>query len=605
MTRLGRAGVRRLGAHAEAGGVRFAVFTEHESCSVRLVSPTGDVLREVALEPLGEGYFETTLPDVKHGDLYWFVVAGRALPDPFARYLPQGVHGPAMVIVPRYASQHLPPARPLAKLVLYELHVGTFTPAGTFAAASTRLRALAELGVTTVQLMPVAAFAGEHGWGYDGVALFATHAAYGTPDELRELIDVAHGLGLSVLLDVVYNHFGPAGNYLATYAKRYFTDSFQNAWGAAPNFAEPALRELVLDSARYWLREVGFDGLRLDATHAIFDPSSRHILSELAEVAHELEPKQLLIAEDERNQAELLTHLGLDAVWADDFHHQLHVSLTGERHGYYGDFEAGAQGLADVINRGWLYCGQRSPRTGEARGSSANELPAEAFVYCIQNHDQVGNRALGERLGALTSIEAYRAASLLLLFLPMTPLLFMGQEWGASSPFLYFTDHEPELGRAVSAGRRREFAAFPAFARADARESIPDPQAKSTFSISKLVWQESELEPHQSTLELYRQALALRRDDEVLARAGREQLLADASQNVLRVHRWFGNRRRALLMNLGPQPVELGPLIDGLRLQNPRKLLGSSDLRERQLPRHAALVLGGEGNLAGLAEGGV
>lgn len=599
MTRVGP----RLGAHPEPSGVRFAAFTEHESCAVRLVSATGEVLRELALEPVGEGYFERTVSDVKHGDLYWFVIDGRALPDPFARYLPQGVHGPAMVVVPRYAAQHLPPHRPLSQQVLYELHVGTFTEAGTFAAAGARLRALAELGVTTVQLMPVAAFAGQHGWGYDGVALMATHAAYGTPDELRELIDTAHGLGLSVLLDVVYNHFGPAGNYLAAYASSYFTDSYQNAWGAAPNFAAPALRELVLDSARYWLREVGFDGLRLDATHAIFDPSAKHILSELVEVAHELEPRQLVIAEDERNQTELVSHVGLDAVWADDFHHQVHVGLTGERHGYYADFEPDAQGLADVINRGWLYCGQRSPRTGHPRGSSAHDLPVEAFVYCIQNHDQVGNRALGERLSALTSLEAYRAASLLLLFLPMTPLLFMGQEWGASSPFLYFTDHEPELGRAVSAGRRQEFAEFPAFTQATAREAIPDPQAASTFAASKLRWHERELEPHQATLELYRQALALRRNDEVLARADREQLLADASRNVLRVHRWFGNRRRALLLNLGPEPVELGPLIDGLRLQNPRRLLASSDMRERQLPRHAALVLAGEGNLAGLAEG--
>jgi maltooligosyltrehalose trehalohydrolase len=210
MTRVGA----RLGAHAEPGGVRFGAFTEHESCAVRLVSATGDVLREVALEPLGDGYFEVTVPDVEHGDLYWFVIGGRALPDPFARYLPQGVHGPAMVVVPRYAAQHLPPARPLSRQVLYELHIGTFTEAGTFAAASARLRALAELGVTTLQLMPVAAFAGQRGWGYDGVALLATHAAYGTPDELRELIDTAHGLGLSVLLDVVYNHFGPAGHYL-------------------------------------------------------------------------------------------------------------------------------------------------------------------------------------------------------------------------------------------------------------------------------------------------------------------------------------------------------------------------------------------------------
>lgn len=593
----------RLGAHPQPDGVRFAAYTQASRCAVRLVSAEGAQLNEVPMVSLGDGYFEVTVLGVQHGALYWFVVDGRALPDPYARFLPQGVHGPASVVVPRHAFQHLPPARPLSAQIIYELHVGTFTEQGTFAAACQRLPALAELGVTTLQLMPVAAFDGERGWGYDGVALFAPHAAYGTPDELRELVDCAHGLGLSVLLDVVYNHFGPSGNYLAAYAPAYFSDSFRNAWGAAPNFAEPAMRELVLDNARYWLREFAFDGLRLDATHAIFDPSAKHILSELCELAHELEPKQLLIAEDERNQSELVTHVGLDAVWADDFHHQLHVVSTGEQHGYYADFEPTVQGVADVINRGWLYTGQRSPRTGQLRGSSADALAAEALVYCIQNHDQVGNRALGERLSALLSPEAYRAASLLLLFLPMTPLLFMGQEWAASTPFLYFTDHDRELGQAVSEGRRREFAEFPAFAEAASRDAIPDPQAITTFRASTLRWQERALDPHRATLELYQQALSLRRYDEVLARGGRDELLAEAGGGVLRVHRWFGNERRALLMNFGPESVELAPLVDGLRLRNVRRLLASSAEEEKRLPSHAALVLAGEGNLVGLVEG--
>jgi maltooligosyltrehalose trehalohydrolase len=269
------------------------------------------------------------------------------------------------------------------------------------------------------------------------------------------LLDAAHALGLGMLLDVVYNHFGPSGNYLAAYAPSYFSETVENAWGKAPNFADPALRRLVLENARYWLEEVGFDGLRIDASHAIVDPSPKHILTELAELAHGLKPRRLVIAEDERNSSALVADSGLDALWADDFHHQVRVTLGGERTGYYAAFERSARGVADVINRGWLYTGQVSPVTGEPRGSSAERLPAEALVYCIQNHDQIGNRAFGDRLDDVTGQEAFRAASLLLLFLPMTPLLFMGQEWAASTPFLYFTDHDAELGALIREGWRR------------------------------------------------------------------------------------------------------------------------------------------------------
>jgi maltooligosyltrehalose trehalohydrolase len=592
-----------LGAHLEGGLARFATFTQAASCAVRLVDENEVELAQVEMEALGDGYFQVGIPGLQPGALYWFVVDGRPLPDPYARCLPRGVHGPAALVVPGYAFQHLPPVRPLSEQVIYELHIGTFSEAGTFAGAQRLLPALVELGVTTIELMPVAAFAGERGWGYDGVALYAPHAAYGTADELRELVDHAHGLGLSVLLDVVYNHFGPSGNYLASYAPSYFSAELHNAWGAAPNFAEPALRNLVLDNARYWLREFGFDGLRLDATHAILDTSPKHILSELAELAHELSPPQVLIAEDERNRAELVTLLGLDALWADDFHHQLRVTLTAERSGYYADYEPSAQGVADVINRGWLFTGQRSAVSGLARGSSADALPAAAFVYCIQNHDQVGNRAHGERLSALLSAAAFRAASMLLLFLPMTPLLFMGQEWAAATPFLYFTDHEPELGAKVREGRRREFAAFLEFADAEAREGIPDPQAEATFRASKLRWAERELPEHRATLELYRAALSLRREDPVLSGSGRDELLAQASGDVLMVHRWRGNERRVLVVNLGGEPLGLESLAPRIRLRQSRALLRSSAGLDSVLAGHSAVLLAGEGNLAGLVEG--
>jgi maltooligosyltrehalose trehalohydrolase len=402
---------------------------------------------------------------------------------------------------------------------------------------------------------------------------------------------------------VVYNHFGPSGNYLAAYAPSYFSEKLANAWGQAPNFEEPALRDLILENARYWLREFGFDGLRLDATHAIFDASPRHVLSELTQLAHELSPPQLVIAEDERNQAELVTVTGVDALWADDFHHQVHVLLTGERDGYYGDYEPTAQGIADVINRGWLYAGQRSKVSGHARGTSADTLPASAFVYAIQNHDQVGNRAFGERLSTLVTPDAYRAASLLLLFLPMTPLLFMGQEWGAGTPFLYFTDHEPELGLAVSQGRRREFERFARFAEPAARERIPDPQAAETFLASKLRWAELELSEHARTLALYRAALALRRTDPVLSSSGRAELLAQAVDGVLMVHRWRGNERRVLVANFGSEKVSLESLAGRLQLRQPRCLLASGAGADAGILPQSALVLAGVGNLAGLVEG--
>jgi maltooligosyltrehalose trehalohydrolase len=548
--------------------------------------------RRVELAPLGDGYFEVEVSAAPAGTLYDFVVDGRVLPDPYGRRLPHGVHGPAEVCVSQYSFQHPALARPLREQVIYELHVGTFSPEGTFEGARKLLPRLCELGVTTLELMPVAAFSGTRGWGYDGVALYAPHAQYGTPDQLRELVDAAHGLGLSVLLDVVYNHFGASGNYLGAYSTRYFCEDVRTAWGNAPNFAEPAMRDLVLENARYWLGELKFDGLRLDATHALVDASERHILQELATLAAAYDPPRMLIAEDDRNDASLVTRVGLDALWADDFHHQVRVTLTGERDGYYAAYEPAVAGIADAINGGWLYRGQTYPTTGEPRGSDASVLGAEQLVYCIQNHDQVGNRALGERLSADVGAERFRAAALLLLFLPMTPLLFMGQEWGASTPFLYFTDHDEELGKAVREGRRREFAGFAAFSDASAREQIPDPQAEATFSSSRLDWGERDSPGAAATLALHHHALELRRKDPVMSRAGRDELRAEALGEVLVVRRWHAGQERALLMSFGTEDTELSSLAAGLGLANVQVLLSSSTGRPRaKLPGGAAVIL--------------
>jgi maltooligosyltrehalose trehalohydrolase len=545
-----------LGAQVGPGPTtRFLTFSEHaERCSLRLFRDAKTPLMTVPMHALGDGYHELYLEDVGHGALYKFVLDDTALPDPYARFMPYSVHGPSMAIEPRYSFRHARPARPV-RPILYELHIGSFTEEGTYRAACLRLPLLRELGVTTVELMPVNAFQGQHGWGYDGVALFAPFTPYGTPDELRAFVDVAHGLGLTVLLDVVYNHFGPAGNYLAAYSQSYF-HADKGTWGDAPNFEQPVMRALVLDNVRYWLEEFRFDGLRFDAVHAIVDRSPKHLMQEVVEQARHVYPQALLIAEDDRNEPALVKDWGLDAIWADDFHHQLHVTLTGERDGYYAGFAPGVEGLARAIERGFLYEGQASP-SGEARGKPADPLPAEAFVYCIQNHDQVGNRALGDRLSAALSPDAYALASAVLLFLPMTPLLFMGQEWAAETPFQFFTDHDPELGAQVARGRREEFKGFRTFSDEAARALIPDPQAEATFRASKLRWEERELLGHREVLAQYRALIALRTHDPVLARSGREQLGARAIGELLVVTRQHEGAERIMLANFAGEPRKL------------------------------------------------
>jgi maltooligosyltrehalose trehalohydrolase len=561
---------------------------------VKLYGPDGAVIgaHPLARREEEDGIFEVELPGVGPGALYKFVIDGKELPDPYARFLPQGVHGPALVTQDRYPWRHGQGVfRPLSEHVFYELHVGTFTEEGTYAGVRAHLPDLAALGVTAIELLPLAAFAGQRGWGYDGVAHYAPFATYGTPDELRELIDEAHGLGLSVFLDVVYNHFGPAGNYLGAYSPAYFTREVQNAWGEAPNFAHPAMRGYVLDNARYWLTEFRFDGFRLDATHAILDPSPRHILREFADEVAELSPRKLLIAEDDRNEPACVTELGMDALWADDFHHQVRVTFTRERDGYYVAYEPGVERLAQTIRSGWFYEGQVYPRSGKARGKRAEALPAAAFVYCIQNHDQIGNRAIGDRLAARVSLEAYCAASALLLFLPMTPLLFMGQEWAASSPFQFFTDHDEELGHAISRGRREEFKHFESFSDPAVRAQIPDPQARETFERSRLRWDERDRSPHARVLSLYRRLLELRRTDPVLKDSSRERLSAEAIGEVLVVQRWNERERRVLVANFGAQEASYESLPVGLREGSVvLRTDGVSEIGDR-LPAFTAVIL--------------
>lgn len=552
----GPAGISREltpGAHLDRTGTTFVVFaTAASDVRVRLFDDARAPVRTESLEPQSDGWFMCRVEGVGAGTLYTFVLDGAEVPDPYARALPFGVHGPARVLAPGEGEprrEALPPSRWL----LYELHVGTFTPEGTYRAAMARLGDVAALGVTAIELMPVAAFDGQRGWGYDGVALYAPHAPYGTPDDLRAFVRAAHARGLSVILDVVYNHFGPVGNYLRTYAHEYFNEAASTPWGAAPDFERAPMRRLVIENARYWLQEFGFDGLRIDATHAMKDASKPHVLREICELAHAMTPPRRVFFEDERNDPSLIHELGADAIWADDFHHQVHVLLTGERDGYYAAYEPTVEALAQTIREGW----NAAPGEPSARDAG---VPPEALVYCIQNHDQIGNRAFGTRLSHDAPLDALGAAAALQLFLPATPLLFMGEEWAPSSPFLYFTDLGGEVGAAVREGRRAEFASFHAFADPCARAAIPDPEAKDTFERSKLRWAEREDAPHASVLALYRMLLALRKSDKVLAApCSWSELDATADGDLLEVVRRYDGAARRLLVNFGSTPRPIAP----------------------------------------------
>jgi maltooligosyltrehalose trehalohydrolase len=437
------------------------------------------------------------------------------------------VHGPSEVVVPDFAWTDAAWKGPDPEAqVLYEVHVGTATPEGTFEALIPRLRSLKELGVTTVELMPLASFPGTRNWGYDGVDLFAPQASYGGPEGLRRLVDAAHAEGLAVLIDAVYNHYGPDGNYLRCYSPHYFTGRHHTPWGEAVNYdgeGSAVVRALVLSNVEMWIRDYHADGLRLDAAHALLDDGSPHLLAEIAGRARAAAPgrRVVVIAEDERNDTRLVRPpagggagggYGLDGVWADDFHHQLRRAFAGDSEGYYRDYTGSAEDIARTLRQGWFYEGQPSQVHGHPRGTPASAAEPWQLVHCIQNHDQVGNRAHGERLGADVSPAAFRAMSALLLLSPYTPLLFMGQEWNASTPFLYFTDHNAELGKQVTEGRRKEFAGFARFS----GDSVPDPQAVETFTHSKLDWSEAGKPEHAGVLALYRELLRLRATDPCL-----------------------------------------------------------------------------------------
>ena len=570
-----------LGAWVDEVGTHFRVWAPQTS-AVALVVESGAPPRPLAATE--SGYFAEVFPDLPAGTEYRYMLDGRGpFPDPASRFQPHGVHGPSSIVDARHFDWIVDrwPGVPPDALVLYELHVGTFTPEGTFAAAADRLDRLARLGVTAIELMPVADFPGRWNWGYDGVALFAPSRCYGTPDDLRRLIDRAHGLGVAVLLDVVYNHLGPDGNYLSTFSPYYFTEHRHTPWGAALNLDQAHSRDVrafVIENAEYWIHEFRFDGLRLDATHALIDESPRHIVAEVTTAVRERagDRRVWICAEDHRNLAGFLRPVaeggwGLDAVWADDLHHQLRRRAAGDAEGYYADFDGTANDIARTLRQGWFYTGQPTRRRGEPRGTNTDGIAPSRFVICLQNHDQVGNRALGDRLHHVIDPALWRAVSALLLLAPETPLLFMGQEFAASAPFLYFTDHHDELGRNVTAGRRNEFRHFSAFTDPERREAIPDPQAEHTFLASKLSWTEADAPDHARGVRLYQTLLALRHTLVPVA-AGEVEATALDENSVVLVRRAGDGGKLTLVVYFGT-----GGTIALPRSQGARTILSTED----------------------------
>jgi maltooligosyltrehalose trehalohydrolase len=552
-----------------------------------------------ALEKRDGGWWTGEIGSAGPGADYQFIINdGKPLPDPRSAWQPFGIHGPSRV-VDHSAFEWTDPdwqARPLSAAIIYELHVGTFTPAGTFRSVIGCLDHLVDLGVTHVELMPVNEFSGDWGWGYDGVDLFAPHHGYGAPDDLKALVNACHSKGLGVLLDVVYNHFGPAGNYVGQFGP-YFTDAYNTPWGEAVNLdhkGSDEVRRFFADNARMWLRDYHFDGLRLDAVHALVDKSAIHFLehlsSEVDALSAELGRHLALIAESDLNDPRILRSreahgYGIDAQWSDDFHHALHSVLTGECNGYYEDFGSLAQ-LAKALRHAYIYDGIYSTYRGRLHGRPPIGLSGRHFLAYTQTHDQVGNRAQGERLSHLVSVGRQKIAAALALTSPFVPMLFQGEEFGASTPFQYFTQHEdPELARQVSEGRRSEFKAF-----GWSPEDVPDPQNPETFQRCKLRWSEIHEEPHASLLRWYKDLIALRRSHEVLTngRTDRVEVRFDERAN------WLVMRRDYIevVCNLAADAHAIP--VSGAR----RPLLASDDgyrLRPGliELPAESVVVLGG------------
>ncbi|HEX6177397.1 MAG TPA: malto-oligosyltrehalose trehalohydrolase [Thermoanaerobaculia bacterium] len=544
---------RPVGAEVVRGGVHFRVWAP----AAARVSVVIDPARDHELEREGDGYFSALVRDARGGDRYRYRLdGGEAYPDPASRFQPDGPHGPSEVIDPSFEWSDATWRGPqLHGAVISEVHIGTFTKEGTFAAAIARLDALADAGINVVELMPVSEFPGRFGWGYDGVDLYAPTRLYGRPDDLRRFVDAAHSRGIAVLLDVVYNHLGPDGCYLSKFSHHYFTKKYENDWGEAINFdgeASHGAREFFVQNAAYWIDEFHIDGLRLDATQSMYDASRTHIIREICETARRAagDRSVLIIGEDEPQDVDMIRQHGLDALWNDDWHHSSVVALTGRREAYYTDYAGAPQEFVSMTRHGYLYQGQYYRWQKKRRGTPSIGIPARHFITYLENHDQLANSVRGERLHATVSAGALRAMTAYLLLGPQTPMLFQGQEFAASSPFLYFADHEPELAKKVAEGRSDFLQQFASIA--SAKEALAAPHDPQTFERSKIDWSDRDRNAH--VLAMHRDLIRLRRTDP-LFRTQRADLI---SGSVLGEHafalRWVaGTDDRLLIVNLGSE----------------------------------------------------
>jgi maltooligosyltrehalose trehalohydrolase len=553
-----------VGAEVQAGGgTDFRVWAPRcESLKLELCHDSHDGAEELLMRRGKEGYFELFVPRVKAGMLYRYSTTSGAHPDPASRFQPEGPNGPSQVVDPgafRWTDQRWPGVAHQSP-VIYEMHIGTFTPQGTWDAAAEQLPELANLGITLLELMPVADFPGRFGWGYDGVNLFAPTRLYGEPDDFRKFVNRAHEVGLGVILDVVYNHFGPDGNYLKEFSEDYFTDKYENEWGQPINFDgenSGPVREFFISNAAYWIEEFHLDGLRLDATQQIFDGSADNIQAAISRAVRQAAGtrRTYIVAENEPQHTRLVRSpesggYGMDALWNDDFHHSATVALTGRREAYYTDYRGSPQEFISAAKRGYLYQGQWYAWQKKRRGTRSSGLHPAQFVNYLQNHDQIANSLRGLRAHQLAAGGCVRALTALLLLGPGTPMLFQGQEFGSSAPFVYFADHKPELGKLVAQGRREFLRQFPTISCPESDPYLCEPGSEAAFNSSKLDF--SEREKHRATYDLHRDLLKLRREDPVFsapAPGGVDGAVLGAEAFVLRLCN--GEEERLLLVNLG------------------------------------------------------
>lgn len=554
------------GATLDEDGVGFRVWApERRAVELVLVDADGREQRKVPLQRESQGFFGAHVEGIQAGATYFYQLDDepKKFADPASHFQPQGINGPSQVIDHRrfaWSDDDWPGTKLLGQ-VIYELHIGTFTPEGTWRAAISKLPHLRDVGITLVQVMPVSAFPGEYGWGYDGVFWYAPTQLYGTPDDFRAFVDRAHGLGLGVVLDVVYNHFGPDGNYAGQFSPYYFTEKHHTEWGSAINYdgtqAGP-VREFVAENAAYWVREFHVDGLRLDATQSVVDDSDDHIVTELTRAARAAagDRSVVIYSEDEKNRCHQVLPpeeggWGADGLCNDDFHHSCRVAATGNNEAYYRDFTGSPQELISAIRFGHLFQGQWNSRQGRVRGYPTRKIPAQHFIHFLQNHDQVANSARGLRTHLLTSPGRHRALTALLLLGPQTPMLFMGQEFGASNPFLYFADHEPELAELVHHGRQEFMLQFPRIKSWNGDADLAHPADERTFLQSKLIW--DECDKNSPILQLHRDLLRLRREDAVFSRQDRSAIEGSVIGPEAFVLRWFDDAGddRLALFNLG------------------------------------------------------